>query len=159
MAESQPVEQTPDDDNLEQGETPQPVEQDTEQHDEPVDDDIDGQFDPKRALRTIKRLRQEVKDAKKGQIGEAELRRENLQLRVAHKLKLPIALATRLQGDDEAAMVEDASALLAELGVTDEEDAKPPVRQPRPKLAGGSRPSQEPDITPADLVAQAIGRK
>lgn len=138
---------------------------DSDDEDDDEKDGFQGKFDPKRARATINRLRRENRQLKKNRGGKADsaetvaLRKENLQLKVAHKLGIPTKLATRLNGEDEAEMIEDASELLDELGLSsDDDDGKPKKRQPKPRLRGGSRPNQDAEESAEDIVKKALGR-
>ncbi|GGA72562.1 hypothetical protein GCM10011490_24170 [Pseudoclavibacter endophyticus] len=123
------------------------------------DDDagFDGPFDAKRARRAIDKARADRKQAAQratdAEKSAKEMQRENLQLKVAMKLGVPASLASRLNGDDFDAMVEDASTLLDELGI-----GKPETQQPKPRLRGGARPNQDPDRSAKDIVSEALGQ-
>lgn len=137
-------------------------EQDEDEDDDDDEDGFQGKFDPKRAKRTINRLRRENKNLKRGgKRGDdvAALRTENLQLKVAGKLGIPQGLASRLRGKTEDEMVEDASELLDELGLGgDDEEEKPRTRQPKPKPKprGGSNPSRPQERSADDIVDAAL---
>lgn len=151
--EEQEVEETPAED--EQG-----SEQDEAQGAEEDDDDgFDGEFDAKRARRTIDRLRRErntAREAAKNAKNDPEmtkLQAENLRLRVAMKVGLDDDLADRLRGTTEDELLEDAQSLLDRFYPAD----KPVKRQPKPRLRGGSDPDEEPELSADDIVKKALG--
>lgn len=120
---------------------------------------FEGEFDAARARRTIDQLRGEVKQLKKSAPQDEALALENRQLKVALKLGIPAAVASRLRGKDEAELIADAEALLDELGIGKEPKAPqvPERREPRVRLQGGSDPNQEPSLTAEQIVEKAIG--
>ena len=144
--------------NIDEGQEPEVDEQDTDQP-EPQEEtpEFEGEFDAARARRTIDKLRGEVKQLKqKGAPQDEALALENRQLKVALMLGIPATVAARLRGDDEAALIADAEALLDELGIGKEPKA-PERREPRVRLQGGSDPNQEPSLTAEQIVERAIG--
>lgn len=155
--EEQEVEETPED---EQGSEKDTDAQgaDGEQED---DEGFDGEFDAKRARRTIDRLRRErntAREAAKNAKNDPEttkLQAENLRLKVALRVGLDDDLADRLKGATEDELLEDAQKLLDRFYPAEK---KPPVRQPRPLLRGGSDPDGEPELSADDIVSRALGR-
>ncbi|MFD2757098.1 hypothetical protein [Gulosibacter faecalis] len=127
---------------------------------ESTDEGFEGDFDPKRARRTIDRLRQENKQLK-AKPKDADVQRENLQLRAALKLGVPESFASRLRGETVEEMIEDAGELLDALGVKggekDDTALRAPRREPRRRLSGGSQPAKEPEMSADDIVNAAIG--
>lgn len=125
---------------------------------EPKDEDpkpFDGEYDPKRARRTIDTLREEIrglKEQKKAPDPETDkLRTENLQLRVALELGIPEKLASRLRGSTREELIEDAADLLDTVAPRRDE---PKTQQPRPRLKGGSQPEEEPELSAKDIAAK-----
>ena len=145
--------------------TEQGSEQDTDAQgaDEDKDDDdgFEGEFDAKRARRTIDRLRRErntAREAAKNAKNDPEttrLQAENLRLRVAMKVGLDDDLADRLKGTTEDELLEDAQKLLDRFYPAEK---KLPTRQPKPVLKGGSQPDEEPDLSADDIVKKALDR-
>lgn len=121
---------------------------------------FEGDFDPKRARRTIDRLRQENKQLK-AKPKDADVQRENLQLRAALKLGVPESFASRLRGETVEEMIDDAAELLDALGVKsgerDDSAQRAPRREPRRRLSGGSQPAKEPEMSADDIVNAAFG--
>lgn len=144
------------------------TEQDSDQDAQGADDDkdedegFDGDFDAKRARRTIDRLRRErntARDAAKNAKNDPEmtkLQAENMRLRVAMKVGLDDDLADRLKGTTEDELLEDAQKLLDRFYPAD--DKKLSIRQPKPNLKGGSKPDEEPDLSADDIVNKALGK-
>jgi hypothetical protein len=139
-------------------------EQDSDGDEDSEDEGFDGEFDAKRARRTIDRLRRENKaakaaaeSAKKGGPDVAAVQAENLRLKVALKTGLDDDLADRLKGSTEEELLEDAAKLLDRF-YPDENAKKLPTRQPKPRLKGGSRPDEEPDLSAEDIAKQVLGR-
>lgn len=138
-----------------------PKGQGSEEEDED-DEGFDGEFDAKRARRTIDRLRRENKAAKQaaeaaknGGPDVAAVQAENLRLKVALKTGLDADLADRLRGTTEDELLEDAQKLLDRFYP---DEKKLPTRQPKPRLRGGSDPDDEPDLSADDIVKKALGR-
>lgn len=131
--------------------------------DDSDDEGFDGDFDAKRARRTIDRLRREAKAAKaaaaaaseKGGPDTAAIQAENLRLKVALKTGLDADLADRLKGSTEDELLEDAQKLLDRFYP---DEKKLPTRQPKPRLRGGSDPDDEPELTADDIVSKALSR-
>ncbi|ANJ26813.1 hypothetical protein [Agromyces aureus] len=130
--------------------------------DEDEDEGFDGDFDAKRARRTIDRLRREAKAAKadaaaakQGGPDTSAIQAENLRLKVALKTGLDADLADRLKGTTEDELLEDAQKLLDRFYP---EEKKLPNRQPKPRLRGGKDPDEEPELTADDIVKKALGR-
>lgn len=156
------TEQLDDEDDDEETEE-QGSEDDQEDEDEDDDAGFEGEFDPKRARRTITNLRNALKaeKAKKGSpkdtVETKRLSQENLRLRVALKAGLDDDLADRLRGETEEELLEDAQKLLDRFyPEKEQEKAKP--RQPQARLKGGTKPNEEPELTADKVVAQALGR-
>lgn len=139
-------------------ETPETVEE--EQPDEDAKP-FDGDYDPVRARKLIDKLRGENAELKKQKDTPAEdpetgkLRTENLQLRVALELGIPEKLASRLQGSTREELLEDAADLL---DIVSPRKDEPKSQQPRPRLKGGAKPEDEPELTAKDIVAAARRR-
>lgn len=138
------------------------VETTVEVEGEPKDEDpkpFDGEYDPKRARRTIDTLRgqiRELKEQKKAPDPETDkLRAENLQLRVALELGIPEKLASRLRGSTREELIEDAADLLDTVAPRKEE---PKSQQPRARLKGGAQPDAEPEMSADDIVKAAKRR-
>jgi len=131
---------------------------DSDQEDE---DGFEGEFDAKRARRTIDRLRRERNTARetarsaKNDPEMTKLQAENLRLRVAMKVGLDDDLADRLKGSTEDELLEDAQKLLDRFYPGEK---KLSSRQPKPNLKGGSKPDEEPELTADDIVKEALGR-
>lgn len=139
---------------------------DDDENDDEQDDDVgfEGEFDPKRARNTIDRLRRELKAAKetksnpKGSAASVKLQQENLRLRVALKAGLDDDLADRLRGSTEEELLEDAQKLLDRFYPADDGKKKLETRQPKPRLKGGSKPNEEPELDADQIVEKATGR-
>ncbi len=135
-------------------ETPETVE---EEQPEAEPQPFDGEFDAERARRTIDTLRGEVRELKKQKDAPAEdpetgkLRTENLQLRVALELGIPEKLASRLRGSTREELLEDAAELIDIVTPRKEE---PKSQQPRPRLKGGAKPEEEPELSGKDIAAK-----
>lgn len=118
---------------------------------------FDGDYDPSRARKLIDKLRGENAELKKQKDAPAEdpeagkLRTENLQLRVALELGIPEKLASRLQGSTREELLEDAAELIDIVTPRKEE---PKSQQPRPRLKGGAKPEEEPELTGKDIAAK-----
>lgn len=133
---------------------------DTEDDDD--DEGFDGEFDAKRARRTIDRLRRERNAARKKAAEGTEnspeskaLKAENMRLKVALSTGLDADLADRLRGDTEDELLEDAQKLLDRFYP---ENKKPEPRQPKPAPRGGARPGADPELTADDVVKAALAR-
>lgn len=135
-----------------------------------VDDTDDGDeqelevdFDPKKALSKIKKQNSELKglrtraqeaEKKVGQTTEekdkeiSDLQTQLLRERVGRKTGLPDQLVERLNGDDEESMLADAESLLEVFA-----KSKPPSTKPQEQLRGGGRPESEPDVTDVRKIA------
>ena len=150
-------------------------EQDSEQVEDDVDatdqepespetddeDGFDGEFDAKRARRTIDKLRNDLKAAKSKASAPADteesaaVKAENLRLRVALKSGLDDDLADRLRGNTEDELLADAQKLLDRFYP---ESKKGADTRPARKPAGGTRPREEPELSAEDIVSQATSR-
>lgn len=137
-------------------------EQDSDDDENDDDAGFEGEFDPKRARRTIDRLRGELKAEKakktapKDTAESKRLGQENLRLRVALKAGLDDDLADRLRGETEDELLADAQKLLDRFYPEEKEKAKP--RQPQTRLKGGAKPNEEPELTADQLVDKALAR-
>lgn len=131
---------------------------DTEDDD---DEGFDGEFDAKRARRTIDRIRRqrnayrEKAQAAANSPESKALKAENMRLKVALSTGLDADLADRLRGDTEDELLEDAQKLLDRFYP---ENKKPEPRQPKPAPRGGARPGAEPELTADDVVKAALAR-
>lgn len=134
-------------------------EDDTDQvDDDDLEDDLDeDDFDPKKALKKIRKQNSELKglrsraqeaEKKVNQTAEekdkaiTDLQTQLLRERVGRKTGLPDQLVERLKGDDEESMLKDAEALLEVFA-----KSRPPQQKPHEQLRGGGRPESEPDET------------
>lgn len=125
------------------------------------DDGFDGEFDAKRARTLITRLRDERNKARdeakaaKDNPEAPKLQGENLRLRIALRVGLDEDLADRLRGSTEDELLEDAQKLVDRLSPSEK---KLEDRTPKPRLRGGSAPEKEPEMSPEEIVKQALGR-
>lgn len=135
-------------------ETPETVE---EEQPEAEPQPFDGEFDAERARRTIDTLRGEVRELKKQKETPADdpekgqLSVENLQLRVALETGLTAKQASRLRGATREEMLDDAHELFEAFAPRREE---PKSQQPRPRLKGGAKPEEEPELSGKDIAAK-----
>lgn len=131
----------------------------------------DQTFDADKALEKIRKVNSEnkalrdrakqaekaAKDAEGASERATALEAENLRLRVALKLKgeLPEDLIERLRGETEEELMEDAEKLIGFF-----EKRTPPTNQPKPRLKGGSDPTQETeDLHDLDKFAEDIFKR
>ena len=131
--------------------------------------DLDGNFDAKKALAKIRKQNSELKglraraqeaeqkanktsEEKDREIGD--LQTQLLRERVARKTGLPDQLVERLNGDDEEAMLTDAESLLEMFAKT-----APPSTRPHERLKGGGRPEDEPEETDVRKIAERMFRR
>lgn len=147
---------------------------DTDQEGDPADqvgdlddgdeqDELEVDFDPKKALSKIRKQNSELKglrartqeaEAKVNQTAEekdkaiSDLQTQLLRERVARKTGLPDQLVERLNGDDEESMLTDAESLLEMFAKTG-----PPSSKPHERLKGGGRPDNEPEETDVRKIA------
>ena len=127
------------------------------------DEGFEGEFDPKRARRTIDRLRNELRETKAAKTAPKpteetkRLSNENLRLRVALKAGLDDDLADRLKGETEEELLADAQKLLDKF--YPEQEKKPlTTSQPKADLKGGTKANEDPELTAEQLVDKALGR-
>jgi hypothetical protein len=78
----------------------------------------------------------------------AKERANNLRMKVGVEMKVPAPLISRLQGDTEDALREDAKALIESLGLnqqpqTDEKPQKPPARSQTTTVNPGGEPVKD----------------
>ncbi len=159
MPQDGDIDEVDDLDTDEQGST----DQDADGQDSDADngDGFDGEFDAKRARTLIDRLRNErnrARDEAKNAKNSPELttlQKENLRLRVAISTGLDADIADRLRGDTEDELLEDAQNLIDRFFP---KDKKLEDRTPKPRLRGGSTPGKDPELTPEEIVKQALGR-
>lgn len=117
---------------------------------------FEGEYDPARARRTIDKLRDELREAKKQKAAPVDdpekgaLSVENLQLKVALETGLTAKQASRLRGATREEMLEDAHELFEAFAPRKDE---PRTNRPAPRLKGGSRPEVEPELSAKDIAA------
>lgn len=139
-------------------ETPETVEEEQPEG----DGQLDGDYEPERMIKLRDKLRaqlkaknEEIQKLKDQKVADSDadagkLRTENLQLRVALELGIPEKLASRLQGSTREELLEDAADLLDIIAPRKEE---PKSQQPRPRLKGGAKPEEEPELSAKDIAA------
>lgn len=161
--DNEEVEETPED--TEQGSEQDANEQDSDgdqENDDNDDSGFEGDFDAKRARRTIDRLRRERNSAReaaktaKSSPELTKLQAENLRLRVAMKAGLDDDLADRLKGNTEDELLEDAQKLLDRFYPAEKKPLT--TRQPKPALRGGSSPDEEPELSADEIAKRVLGR-
>lgn len=132
-------------------------------------DDDSGSFDALKARDKIRKINSENRNLRK-RAADAEakaknsedstqrvsqLEAENLRLRIGMKHGLPEQLISRLRGNTEEDVLQDAEALLEIF-----ESKAPPSRQPREKLRGGGDPTtDETDMSDLDKFAADVFRR
>lgn len=131
-----------------------------------IDEQDEDTFDPKRALRKIKKQNSELRNLReRAQEAEqkvnqteqekdqeiASLRSELLRSRVGLKTGLPEQVISRLKGDTEEEMLEDAESFMELF-----QKNRPPAPKPTEALRGGGRPETEPEETDLSKIADRM---
>ena len=81
----------------------------------------------------------------------ASLRSELLRSRVGAKTGLPEQVVSRLKGDTEEEMLEDAESFMELF-----QKSRPPAPKPTEALRGGGRPETEPEETDLSKIADRM---
>ena len=130
------------------------------------DEQDEDTFDPKRALKKIKKQNSELKNLReRAQEAEqkvskteqekdqeiATLRSELLRARVGLKTGLPEQILSRLKGETEEEMMSDAEAFMELFHKN-----RPPAPKPTEALRGGGRPETEPEETDLSKIADRM---